>query len=391
MFQVSKNSALVGFLATLAIITLRSIVKIVGLKVSRGKSIQQHGCMPTAKYPHTDIFFGLDDIWATLKAAKAKGFLARIRRQYDKYGNTYSARFLTYPVINTIEPENIRTVLSSRFADYGVGSRRKEAFKPLLGKSIILLDGHEWQRSRARLRPNFTKSQVTDLARIETHVRHLIHNIPADGTTVDLATLFFRLTPDISTEFLLGESIGSLVRPDSQDAYFAQAFERAQAGSEHRWRLGSLAKFVPQPQFFRDVANVHDYINGHVEKALEHHRSREMKGSLSQMDHQKDQTRYVFLHQLLTQTQDRDILRDEILSVFLAGRDTTASLLCNCFFVLARRPDIWAEIRKEIEYLDGKPPTLSQLNGLKTVRNSLNECMYQSLLSLYRKSALAKV
>ena len=380
MLQGSEQNIVFGVIVLVAIIVVRWIFDIASLRVSYQKVIRQYGCKPTIRYPHKDPLFGLDDVWESLNAAKAKRFLARIRRQYERLGNTYSARFLTYPVINTIEPENIKAVLSSRFSDYGVGSRRREAFKPLLGKSIILLDGQPWKHSRARLRPIFARDQVADLERLEYHVKHLIEKIPTDGSTVDLATLFFRLTPDISTEFIFGESINSLVDSESQDARFAQAFKKAQAGSEHRWRLGSLARLIPQPQFFRDVAYVHQYIEDHVVKAPESNRSLNKNGPELRKTSQADKGRYIFLDQLLKYTSDKDVLRDEILSIFLAGRDTTASLLCNCFFVLSRRPDIWAELRKEVEMLKSRPPTLHQLSELSTIQNCLKECMYRSML-----------
>lgn len=81
---------------------------------------------------------------------------------------------------------------------------------PAFGHGIFSTDGEAWERSRGLVRPNFTRQQVADLDMLETHVGHLINAIPRDGSTVDLQDLFFGLTMDSATEFLFGESTGTL-------------------------------------------------------------------------------------------------------------------------------------------------------------------------------------
>lgn len=73
-------------------------------------------------------------------------------------------------------------------------------------------------------------------------------------------------------------------------------------------------------------------------------------------------------------------MRSEILNILLAGRDTTASLLTNLFFVLARRPDIVAKLRHEITATLGSSdpstlPTPSQLKDLPYLRACINESL----------------
>ena len=86
--------------------------------------------------------------------------------------------------------------------------------------------------------------------------------------------------------------------------------------------------------------------------------------------------RYVFLHELLKQTQDPYVVRSELLNVLLAGRDTTAGLLANTWWVLARRPDIWAKLQAEIHSHCGTNPdtrpdyaTIKDMSYLKYVLN----------------------
>ena len=57
------------------------------------------------------------------------------------------------------------------------------------------------------LRPNFVRSQIGDVATFEKHVSHLISRLPTDGSTVNLADFFFRLTMDSATEFLFAKDV----------------------------------------------------------------------------------------------------------------------------------------------------------------------------------------
>src|SRR5271168_1180502 len=88
------------------------------------------------------------------------------------------------------------------------------------------------------VRPNFSRAQVADLDTFESHIQNLIGNIPV-GETVDLQPLFFRLTLDSATEFLLGESVHSLSSGNlPQDKDFGYQFDYAQTGLATRTRLG---------------------------------------------------------------------------------------------------------------------------------------------------------
>jgi cytochrome P450 len=63
------------------------------------------------------------------------------------------------------------------------------------------------------------------------------------------------------------------------------------------------------------------------------------------------------------------------MNVLLAGRDTTASILGNLWFVLARRPDVWAKLKEEANQLNGEKPTYDQLNTMNYLRYCIDESL----------------
>lgn len=344
---------------------------------ARQDFIKQSGCKPPTKFPLKDPFFGIDAIYDSLRAGRAKTFLNHKKGHYERYGNTFSSKLSTVSIISTIEPENIKTVLSTDFKNYVVGAPRRDAFLPILGNSIVLNDGAQWEHSRALLRPSFAKSQVFDLSTLDHHVENLIGALPRDGSTVDLSDFFLRYTADVITDFMFGESTQSLSHPESFQIDLMNAFRDAQQGGELRFRLGSFAKFVPQPKFDRAVKQVHTYMDAHIEKAIQQHKLQEKSSNGTGQEHE----RYVFLHELLKLTGDGQTLRDELTAVFFAGRNTTSALLGNLFFILARNPHVWQRLRDEVvDQLQGRKPTLDELKAMKYVGYCLNESQVPVLL-----------
>lgn len=343
-------------------------------EVRRRRIIASHRCKAPSRFPVWDPVFGLDVMYKTVQAHKRKTLLSTKRSHHEAYGMTHSSRLATVPTISTIEPENIKAVLSTNFKDFVVGTPRRRAFSPIIANSILVADGVEWEHSRAFLKPSFSRSQVGNLEVLETHVKHLIKAIPKDGSTVDLAELFLRYTADVTTDLMFGESIFSLPHPDAFGGELAKACQDVQIGAERRFLLAIFANLVPQRAFYKSVGKVHAYVNSHVEKAIQHRVSQEKAGKGDVEDNGK----HVFLRELAKLTDDRLILRDQLLGIFFAGRDTTAALLSNLFFVLARNPDVWQQLHEEIASLEGRQPTLDELKKLKYLNSCFNESQTQT-------------
>jgi cytochrome P450 len=175
----------------------------------------------------------------------------------------------------TIEPENIKTVLATNFKDFSLGKRRHDNFFPLLGDGIFTLDGAGWEHSRALLRPQFNRDQISDLDALEIYVQRLFDFVPKnENEAIDLQPLIFRLTLDSATEFLFGESADSLLDKDFDasmkdgELTFAQAFDGAQDWIAYRGRFASLYWLVNPKDFQRKCGFVHNWVNKYVERSL---------------------------------------------------------------------------------------------------------------------------
>lgn len=146
---------------------------------------------------------------------------------YFAHTGTYTteARVGGTTIVLTAEPENVKAILSTQFADFGKGEEFNRETRDFLGDSIFSTDGELWHASRQLIRPQFIKDRVSDLHCFETHTQNLFRvienggpegadRIPVggrggDGKTVDVSNMFFRFALDASTDFLLGKSVNS--------------------------------------------------------------------------------------------------------------------------------------------------------------------------------------
>ena len=344
---------------------------------SRRAMIKQHGCKPMKNFPDLNSFpnniIGIKELTRSLKAAKEHRLLAHNRSRFTDNANNTHVKILFTDLMQTLEPENLKTIMALDFKKWGLGNRRKGAFLPLLGHGIFTTDGAAWHNSRELLRPNFVRSQVGDLATYETHVDQLIKAIPRDGSTVDLQGLFFMLTMDSATEFLFGESTDCLAPDPSPDNFeFAEAFTRSQETIAASFRTGKLANLLRQFRTKKDRMYCQDFVDKFVQRGLEYRK----RLDLGKPDDRAND-RYVFLYELVKRTIDPVQLRAELMNILLAGRDTTASLLSDTWFVLARRPDVWTKLAEEVDALGGKKPTVEQIREMKYLRWVFNECKHQ--------------
>jgi cytochrome P450 len=205
-------------------------------------------------------------------------------------------------------------------AAYGLGARRP-TFAPLLGDGIFTQDGAAWKHSRDMLRPLFSINRANIFTQIETHTEYLVNCIPTNEL-IDLQRLFFRFTFDTTTFLLFGKSLNSLQatpaqgQADSREARFSEAFRGSQDMLFRRSRLGDMYWLISSKKFRRDCATVHQFVDEAVQEALS---AETQDGKIADY--------HSFLDALIQETRDPKVLRDQLLNVLLAGRDTTACCL----------------------------------------------------------------
>ena len=132
-------------------------------------------------------------------------------------------------------------------------------------------------------------------------------------------------------------------------------------------RMGPLYRFFPKGKYMANVRKLNNFVEPIIEQTL-----RLDPAELKTKENQS------FLHALAaTGSRDRQFLRDQIVAVLLAGRDTTAGTLSFLFYELRRYPQIVARLRQEILDTLGtdRAPSYDDLKNMYYLQHCLNETL----------------
>ncbi|PVH78578.1 cytochrome P450 [Cadophora sp. DSE1049] len=236
---------------------------------------------------------------------------------------------LITPLLSTFE----QTLLGVSGIDTIDPIYRPAEWKPFIGPGVFTQEGDDWKHSRALLLPLFVSKRVGNFLEVQESVEALIKCIP-EGKLVDFQPMMFSFTLDGTTYLLFGKAIRSLAGENKEAKAFGEAFRISQEYVSYRGRLGGSIV-------------VHKWIDKEIREAL--------KGYSSSWNDADDHelTDYGFLGSLLVDTQDPKVLRDAMLNVLLAGRDTTGCLLTWTMRLLVKHEKVMSKLRDEVRIVVG--------------------------------------
>jgi len=324
-----------------------------------------YGTAPTL--PLLDPLLGLDAFISAVRAAKAFQLMPYYASRFRRYGHTHYTIALGRPILMTSNRDNIKTILSTKIDDWPIDGPRLWAVLPLLGpKSIFSSNGEQWHQARAMIRPSFVRDQVADLRVFERHIQNFIAAIPAEGETFDIQDLLLKMTMDSSSDFMLGYSTNSLVKAEEEAARFLEDFEYASYEATKRARFGPILFSMPHPKLKAATGRLREYIRGELHRAVEMD---------TENEREEKEGSYVFLTELRKTGADEEHMIDQILSIIIAGRDTTAVAASSVLYCLARRPDSVRKLREEIAGLGVESPSWDELRGMRYLNNVVREAL----------------
>ncbi|HEX3595256.1 MAG TPA: cytochrome P450 [Polyangiaceae bacterium] len=297
------------------------------------------------------------------------GFLTRVSREYGDV-----VRF-TLPGQNIYllnHPDAIEEALKASGEDL-----TKDDFTQRLsiavGRGLLTSEGEFWRRQRKLAQPAFHHHRVRAYA--DVMVRHAERVVAgfSDGETLDIHDAMMRLTLDIVAETLFGADVGGAAERIS--TALETLMERF-AG------YGALVpNWVPTPQN-RKIARALKDMDDVVYRIIGERRSAPDRGDLLSM--------------LLAATTEEgggmtdQQLRDEIVTLLLAGHETTALALTFTLHLLAKNPSVLEKLSAEVNrVLDGRPATFADLAKLQyadaVVRETLR--LYPPAWAIGREAA----
>ncbi|KAG8931585.1 hypothetical protein FRC00_000718 [Tulasnella sp. 408] len=312
----------------------------------------------------------------------------------------------------TRDPDVLKFIVSTGFPHFGKGEPAQIRFRSFLGKGIFASDGERAKMHRALARPYFARERISDYNAFQRHsakVCDILLSHARRSAPCDVQDLFARFTMDTAGEFLFGrDDFNTLDMPLAQPNVemaegsksaalqggygdFVNAFEAAQILATRRLAVGTYGWTVAE--FFNDPVKRHmrvvdSYLEPLVRDAVRRRKNLEPeeKGEYeSFLDHLADSTSgkcpvlMCRAEAILTfcGVPDVQLIKDQLLNILLAARDTTAQLLSWTCYVLALHPDIMDRLRQEVlaAYGESGVPTFENIKTLKYLRAILDEVL----------------
>jgi cytochrome P450 len=296
------------------------------------------------------------------------GFL----REVARFGDVARYRVATVTFYQVNHPDGVRRVLQENNRNYGKGEMTRGGLGPLLGEGLFISEGDTWLRQRRLMQPVFHRRSVAAFGELMTGATLAMldrwePSVKA-GTPLDVSAEMARLTLDVATEALFSSHVGE--EPNA----IARAVTTLVEDVSFRFEVPFYPPLrVPTPHN-RRVRAALCTLDGAVYRIIEERRRRGGGGE--------------DLLALLMEARDEETgrgmsdkqLRDEVITLFLAGHETTATALAWAFYLLAKHPEAERRLRAELDEVLGsngarRAPTIADLPRLPYARMVVDETM----------------
>ena len=269
--------------------------------------------------------------------------------------------FFTSFLVN--EPSLVREVLINRPGDFPKSDRVTRGLRPLLGRSVFVTNGDEWEKQRRIIDPAFEGGRVK--ASFESMLAASIAAVERieDGR-LDVEEMASRLTADVIFRTLFSIPIDDETAAETYQAF--RVFQRAQPVA----RMSALVPWWP-PRPGRSARLAASRLRGLIAK-LVRHRKQQIADGTAPADLA---TKIMTLPdpatgELFTEGE----MIDQVAIFFLAGHETSASLLGWALWCLAAAPEWGSRVEKEAaEFMSA--PEFAGLSRLSVTRNVLREVL----------------
>lgn len=288
-------------------------------------------------------------------------FLVRV---VHEYGDIVRVKVVNIPAYILSRPDYIEQVLITNQKNF-IKSVYLTESKALFGQGILTSDGAFWRRQRRLLQPAFHRERVAAYTR--SMVRHALKMMDTwkDGETRDIHQDMMQVTMEIIAHVLFGEDISD------EAAQIGEALGVFFEQYDERFGLYSIPEWLPTPgnlRYRRAMGRLNQKVNAIIRKkqAL-----RQDKGDiLSALFEARDEN-----GEGMTETQ----VRDEMMTLFFTGHETTALALSWAWYLLGQNPRVEEKLAAEISaVLGGREPTFEDLPNLP-----YTEMVFKESIRLY--------
>jgi cytochrome P450 len=297
---------------------------------------------------------------------------------YRAHGDILRFRgFFTVYCLN--HPEFVRQVLTKAWPDYTKKTIDYRVIAGTLGKGLVTNDGPDWAHQRRLMQPVFANRHINKFDTVINDMTALTAERwrAAGEDPVRLDLDMSRVAFQVVSRTLFGAEIDEVA--DEMVGFLNEL-------NQHPLRLSALLTMYPRiplpsnRRFLHTKARLHEIVDGLVAA-----HGTNAEGEPDIVDHllaARDEDSGLGM--------DADQIRDEIITLMLAGHETSATSLTWTFYLLSQHPEIEQRLLAELDQvLGGRPATSADLANLPYLKQVVQESMriYPPVWGIARRSS----
>lgn len=306
-----------------------------------------------------------------------RDYLAPMEKVFAEYGDYVSFGGKQAPVITVFHPHAVEHVLRKNSRNYLKPMSMAE-LRPILGKGLLTSDGEEWKKHRQIIAPEFQHKKIESFFLVmQRHLQKMISDWHSRTEPFDVAPEISKTTYGVAGECFFGTDLG-----DSSD-FIYKAIEIASEVVVPRMTIPfNIPLSVPLPSHRRmrkAIREMDRIVYRIIDERMAH--SSNAQDVLSRLTRINSDSGAP----VLSRTQ----IRDEVMTLLLAGHETSANALSWTLYLLGKHPSIQDKLRDEVmSVISGPIPAMSELRGLPYAKMVIEESMrlYPPAASIGRQS-----
>src|ERR1700723_2761790 len=291
-----------------------------------------------------------------------------------KYGDIVCIRvFKQYRILLNL-PEYVEQVTIVQHAKFHKSTLTKDVTERLLGQGLLISEGDFWRRQRRLAQPAFHRSRIVECA--DKH-----SSAWRDGEVRDMAQEMMAMTLDIAVRTLFGTTLSGEAANVGHSLGFLMRYSLRKARSPLK-----VPESWPTPNNRRAQRET-EFLDSLVYRIIAERQKEQASGAPNAHND---------LLAMLMSAMDEDgtqmtpkQLRDETMTLFLAGHETTALTLSWTWYLLSENPQAETRLYEELRnVLGGRAPQVADLERLPYLKAVISEVLrlYPAAYTIARTS-----
>lgn len=291
--------------------------------------------------------------------------LETLRRLAREYGDIVCVPIVNQHRIFLNHPDYIEQVCIVQQAKFHKSKLTKDVTQRLLGQGLLISEGDFWRRQRRLAQPAFHRSRINEYGATMVERAEVRMKQWREGDVRDITQEMMAMTLDIAVRTLFGSTLQAEAEQVGDSLGYLMRYSLRKARSPikipENWPTPANRRARRETQFLDSL--VYGIIKERQAEGNTNHHHDLLAMLMSAMDEDGTQ---------MTPQQ----LRDESMTLFLAGHETTALTLSWAWYMLSENPAAEARLHEELHgILAGRAPELADFERLAYLRAVVNETL----------------